>query len=135
MLAIDRLESGEGLRMARMLVVDDEKSVRHVLVEFLKSRGHQVREAGTGAKALSLAAADRFDVIFLDIMMPIMNGIETLKRLREVDPNAAVIMISGSSDQQIALEAVALGAYDHITKPFDFAYLDHTLSLKLAMVA
>lgn len=121
--------------MARMLVVDDEKTVRGVLAEFLKVRGHEVREAGTGAKALALASKGRFDIIFLDIMMPVMNGIETLKRLREIDSHAAVIMISGITDQHIALGAMELGAFDHITKPFDFAYLDRTLSLKLAIVS
>jgi CheY-like chemotaxis protein len=121
--------------MARMLVVDDDKMVRRVLAEFLQERGHQVDEAADGAQAMALVRDNRFDVVFLDIVMPIMNGIETLRRLREMDPNTTVIMISGVSDQQVALDAIALGAYDHLTKPFDLAYLERTLALKLTLVA
>ena len=68
--------------MARMLVVDDDKMVRSVLVEFLQDRGHQVDEAGNGSQAVALVQNERFDVVFLDIIMPVMNGIETLRRLR-----------------------------------------------------
>ena len=70
-------------------------------------------------------------MILLDVAMPGMNGIETLKKLREQAPGSAVIMISGHADHEMALQALELGAYDFIQKPLDFKYLERTLITKI----
>jgi len=118
--------------MARLLVVDDEAPVREMLVTFLSDRGHSVEAAETGSAALALAASVPFDCVFLDINMPVMNGIETLKELLRRNPEAVVIMISGAGDEELAKQALDLGAADYIEKPFDGTYLDKVLILHLA---
>ena len=117
--------------MTRILVVDDETAIREVLIEFLSSHGYAAQGAENGREALQLARAINPQVVLLDIAMPGMNGIETLKRLRQEAPQAAVIMISGHADHDQALLALDLGAYDFIQKPLDFRYLERTLLAKI----
>jgi len=121
--------------MADMLVVDDERDIVQVLAELLRHRGHDVCEAPGGMQALALARQRRFDVIFLDIAMPGMNGIDTLRQLKDEFPETIVIMVSGLSDEQSAIMSLDLGASDYLRKPFDFNYLDRVVSLSLALVA
>jgi len=118
--------------MARLLVVDDEAPVRNMLVTLLSDRGHAVEAAENGRAALALAESRSFNCIFLDINMPVMNGIETLKELLRRNPKAVVIMISGAADEEQAKQALDLGAADYIEKPFDRTYLDKVLLLRLA---
>ena len=118
--------------MTEILVVDDEPSVRDFLIAFLEQRGNRVQGVGDGHAALAVAQKQRPDVIFLDIIMPGMDGIETLRRLRDEVPESTVIMISGISDQDLALRALSLGAYDFIRKPFDLDYLEKVVLLKLS---
>jgi DNA-binding NtrC family response regulator len=117
--------------MSQILVVDDEPAVRDVLIEFLTEHGYAATGAESGAEALAMVARQPPLVILLDIAMPGMNGIETLKRLRQQTPGSAVIMISGHADQEMALQALDLGAYDFIQKPLDFQYLERTLLAKI----
>jgi two-component system nitrogen regulation response regulator NtrX len=105
--------------MARLLIVDDEKSIRDALVQVFEYEGHEVRGAPDGPEALALAAAGRFDVIFLDVKMPGMDGLEVLERLREDDPNVLVVMVSGHGTIDTAVEATRKGAYDFLEKPLD----------------
>lgn len=117
--------------MNQILVVDDERAVREMLIEFLSDHGYSAEGVGDGRSALDVCAKDPPLVILLDIAMPGMNGLETLKRLRQVVPGSAVIMISGHADQDMALQALDLGAYDFIQKPLDFQYLERTLLAKI----
>jgi len=117
--------------MTQILVVDDEIAIREVLIEFLSEHGYEAEGAEDGQEALELAQSLKPQVILLDIAMPGMNGIETLKRLRQASIAAAVIMISGHADQDQALTALDLGAYDFIQKPLDFRYLERTLLAKI----
>jgi DNA-binding response OmpR family regulator len=116
-----------------MLVVDDEREIVRVLKEFLESRGHDVSEARSGPEALRLERRRRFDAVLLDILMPGMDGIETLRKLKAIDPGALVIMISGTPDEEAAEESLELGAFDYIRKPFDFRHLEEVLATGLAM--
>jgi DNA-binding NtrC family response regulator len=120
--------------MTQILVVDDEAAIRDVLIEFLGEHGFSAQGAEDGSKALALLGALRPQVILLDVAMPGMNGIETLRRIRTQAPETAVIMISGHADHQMALQALDLGAYDFIQKPLDFKYLERTLITKLAVL-
>jgi two-component system nitrogen regulation response regulator NtrX len=105
--------------MARLLIVDDEQSIRDALVQVFEYEGHEVRGASDGPEALALAAQGRFDVIFLDVKMPGMDGLEVLERLREEDPNVLVVMVSGHGTIDTAVEATRKGAYDFLEKPLD----------------
>jgi DNA-binding response OmpR family regulator len=118
-----------------MLVVDDEREIVRMLAEFLRSRGHRVAEAHSGAEAVAFFRRRPYDVVLLDILMPGMGGNETLRRLKALDPRAIVIMISGTPDEEAAEESLALGAYDYIRKPFDFPNLEAVLATGLAMRA
>ena len=117
--------------MTQILVVDDELAIREVLIEFLSEHGYEAEGAEDGQEALEMAKALKPQVILLDIAMPGMNGIETLKRLRQAGSKAEVIMISGHADHDQALMALDLGAYDFIQKPLDFRYLERTLLAKI----
>lgn len=117
---------------ARILVVDDEEEVRQLIVEFLESRGYAVITAATGFEALTAVKHYRPDLVLMDIMMPKMNGLETLQRIREINPRVGVIMLTGVEDEAIAKEAMRKEAYDYITKPLDFGYLELAILTKLA---
>lgn len=117
--------------MAHLLVVDDEPGIRQVLADFLVARGHSVEQAGSGSQAIALLKGAAFAVVFLDLSMPGMDGLEVLRRIRAASPGTAAVMISGVTDQTLAAQAMDLGAFDFITKPFDLEYVDRVLALRL----
>ena len=102
----------------RVLVVDDENSVRESLRLVLKDRA-DLTLAASGEAALELAAARGFDVILLDILMPGIDGLETLERLRTQGHGPPVIMLTATKTVKTAVRAMKLGAFDYVTKPFD----------------
>src|SRR5262249_41677878 len=102
----------------RVLIVDDEQSVRESLRLILKERA-EVTLAASGEAALELAGARPFEVILLDILMPGMDGLEALERLRAGAPAAQVIMLTATKTVKTAVRAMKLGAFDYVTKPFD----------------
>jgi len=103
----------------RVLVVDDEKGIREALQQLLEYEQIEVRTGATGAEALTLYDEFRPHLVFLDVKMQGMDGIETLKRLRELDHQAQIVMISGHGTIQTAVEATQHGAYDFLEKPLD----------------
>ncbi len=119
--------------MARLLIVDDERSIRDALGQVFEYEGHEVRGASDGPEALEAAARGRFDVIFLDVKMPGMDGLEVLERLREEDPNVLVVMVSGHGTIDTAVEATRKGAYDFLEKPLDTDRLLVTLRRALEL--
>lgn len=104
--------------MARILVIDDEASIRNTLREILEYEKFQVEEARNGHEAVELAKAQYFDAVLCDIKMPGMDGLEVLEQLL-VLTDAPVIMISGHGTIDTAVKAIKLGAYDYIAKPLD----------------
>jgi two-component system, NtrC family, nitrogen regulation response regulator NtrX len=104
---------------ARLLVVDDEASIREVLRQLFEYEGHEVRVASNGREALEALRALPPHVTFLDVKMPGMDGLEVLERVREADPAAVVVMISGHGTIDTAIEATRKGAYDFLEKPLD----------------
>ena len=101
----------------RILLVDDEESFVDALQKRLIARGFSVEAAGSGEDAVSKAKRHAFDVVILDLAMPGMDGIETLKRLRKNDPDLQIILLTGHGSIEKAVEATKLGAMDFIQKP------------------
>jgi DNA-binding response OmpR family regulator len=120
--------------MAHILVVDDEPDSVELLVEYLTRQGHAVSTASDGAEALRKLKEDRPHLILLDILMPGMNGIEVLRRAREIDHEVGVIMVTAVHEEELGRQALMLGAFDFITKPIDFTYLDRCLWHKITLM-
>jgi len=105
--------------MARLLVVDDEEGIRHVLTQLFDYEGHEVRSASSGPEAIAVFGEFFPDLTFMDVKMARMDGLEALSRIREVDPHALIVMISGHGTIDTAVEATRRGAYDFLEKPLD----------------
>ena len=103
----------------KVLIVDDERAIRNSLGEILGDEGYEVETAEDGAVALQKVEKEKFDVIFCDIKMPGMDGIEVLGKLTEMGIDAAVVMISGHADIDTAVECIKRGAFDFVQKPLD----------------
>ena len=119
--------------MARLLVVDDEKGIREALVQVFEYEGHELRAAEDGPDALLTAESFHPDVIFLDVKMPGMDGLDVLERLRTDCPGALVVMISGHGTIETAIEATRNGAYEFLEKPLDTDRLLVTLGRALEL--
>ena len=102
----------------KILVVDDENSLREMLSILLQRQGYQVEQAGDGVAAFTMAQVSSYDLIISDIRMPQMSGIELLRQLRSQNNNVTVMMMTAFSSTEEAVDAMKLGAYDYITKPF-----------------
>jgi two-component system nitrogen regulation response regulator NtrX len=116
---------------ASILVVDDEEAIVSSLSSILQDEGYEVSVAKSGAEALKTYMADPPDLMLLDIWMPDMDGLETLRRIREVVPNAQVMVMSGHGSIETAVKAIKLGAYDYIEKPLSLENV--TLRVKHAL--
>jgi two-component system response regulator AtoC len=109
----------------RILVVDDEPSIRKYLQTLLEVDGYDVETIGAGGEAVELLkTGQRPDFIILDVLMPELNGLETLKQIMTVDRTLSVIMLSCSNEVGTVVEAIRLGAHDYLTKPFEKGELD-----------
>ncbi len=105
--------------MAEILIVDDEESIGDALKQVFEYEGHRVRVARNGPDALAMVEDPPPDVVFLDVKMPGMDGLEVLDRIRAEDPQALVVMISGHGTIDTAVDATRKGAYDFLEKPLD----------------
>lgn len=105
--------------MNKVLVVDDQKTVCYSLQRFLRSEGYNVHTATSGEEALSVINDVKPDLVIMDVRMPEMDGIEVLRKIKESHPQVQVIMMTAFSTTEKAIQAIKLGAYDYITKPFD----------------
>jgi DNA-binding NtrC family response regulator len=104
-------------------LVDDEPDFVEVLAERLETRGCKVQTADSGEAALRAVEQTRFDAILLDVAMPGLDGIETLRRLRQINPDLQIILLTGHATLQKGVEAMKLGAVDVVEKPADFGRL------------
>lgn len=119
----------------RVLVADDDPEMRAMLEEFLSTKGYETRAVSDGGAAIRAIVEAPFDVVFLDIDMPGLRGVDALPAIAAVAPNTKVIMVSGTSDAEVAKRALAHGAFDYVVKPVDFAYLARSLDSAIAMKA
>ena len=103
----------------KILIIDDERSIRNSLKEILADGGYDVDVAENGAQGCAMVEKEKYSVIFCDIKMPEMDGMEVLDRLAEMGVDSAVVMISGHGDINTAVECIKKGAFDFIQKPLD----------------
>jgi DNA-binding NtrC family response regulator len=103
----------------KILIIDDERSIRNSLKEILTDEGYDVDVAENGAQGVQMVDNEKYSVIFCDIKMPEMDGIEVLARLTEMGVDSAIVMISGHGDIDTAVDCIKKGAFDFIQKPLD----------------
>ena len=121
--------------MAKILVADDELSMRQFLEILLKKEGHAVVCAGDGQEALSRFQAETFDLLISDIKMPKVDGLELLRKVKELRPNLSVIMITAYASPEDAIVAMKAGAYDYLTKPFKLEEIKSVIQNALQQTA
>ena len=125
----DNRESVAPALPGRVLLVDDQQELRRLLERALVKAGHDVVSAGNGREAIALARQSRFDLVISDVQMPLMTGIELLRKLRHHQPDLPVVLISGvfelAPDQSLA----DIGAFAILSKPFPFEEL-HEVALR-----
>ena len=104
--------------MNPILDIDDEKSLREFLTIMLENEGYEVVSADSGQKAVALIEKNVFDLVITDIRMRQSNGIEVLKVVKQVGPQTRVVMMTAYASAETAVEAMKIGAYDYISRPF-----------------
>ena len=102
----------------RILIIEDEKSMREVLRILLEEEGYEITAASNGLEGMEYLRDDIFDLVVTDIKMPKADGFEVLKKVKELSPSTIVIMITAFGTTESTIEAMKLGAYDYIHKPF-----------------
>jgi two-component system nitrogen regulation response regulator GlnG len=107
-------------RQARILIVDDEEALRWALQKALEKKGYRVQTLPDGDRAIQEVSRDRYDVVLMDIKMPTVDGITALKKIKEVKPRQFVILMTAYGTMRTAIDAMKEGAFDYITKPFNF---------------
>src|SRR5665647_414991 len=107
------------MKRNKLLVVDDEHLIRWSLEQNLKRQGYEVVTAGSGEEALRLVREEQPDLVLLDIQLPGMSGIDVLEKIKDLDDDIIVIMVTANSGLENAVNAMRLGAYDYISKPFN----------------
>jgi len=114
-----------------ILFTDDEKTFRNIMAKELSRMGYNVTSCDNGSETIEKMQEKDFDVVILDMNMPTMNGIETLKRLKEMESTTEVIVLTGQGSIESAVQAIKLGAYDYLTKPCQLAELNALLQRAL----
>ena len=117
--------------MGRILVVDDEINVIRLLQKFLASKSYDVCTAADGRTAVEKVRELKPQIVLLDILMPGMNGMDTLKEIKKFEPDTVVIMVTAVIDEELAKSSIQLGAFDYITKPINLDYLETCLLVKM----
>ena len=114
-----------------LLVVDDDMEAVEYLSTFLVQNGHQVIKTYTGEEGLKMVSARKPDAVFLDIMLPDRNGIGVLKKIKSMDPEMPVIMITGFKDAENVVNAFREGSLDCLLKPYNYDYLKNEILPKI----
>ena len=103
----------------KILLIDDEEEFATTLAERLELRGYETRTAGCGEDGLNLLSQESFDIAVLDLMMPGMNGLDTLRRIKSDAPDMPVVLLTGHGSTREGMEGMRLGAFDYLMKPLD----------------
>ena len=118
-------------RGTKVLVVDNEPHILDIFERFLETKGFSFTGAVDASEAIVKFAEERPRLVFLDITLPDRNGLEVLQETRRVDPTVCVIMITGAHDDFLKHKVLEIGAFDFITKPFNFDHLEKVLGANL----
>ena len=121
---------GTGVR-ATIMTVDDDEAARRMAKIIFERQGLRVIQAASGEEALAMLEQEQPHVVLLDLTMPGMDGLMTLKKIKAKHPQLPVIMVSARGEQETVREALRTGAYDYVTKPFSLDYLESTVLTKL----
>ena len=105
--------------MPRVLIIDDDRNLRFAFRRVLDAKTYTIDEAGTGEEGLGMVRSQPYDVILLDLRMPGMSGMEVLEKLLALDSRTPVIMMTAFGVTDTAIQAIKLGAYDFVLKPFE----------------
>ncbi|MBI5048306.1 MAG: sigma-54-dependent Fis family transcriptional regulator [Deltaproteobacteria bacterium] len=111
----------------KILIVDDEKGIRDFLEIMLKKEGYKVASVSSGEEALKLTGQTSYELVISDIRMKGMDGVELLKKVKEINPDTIVLMITAYASVDTAIDAMKAGAYDYITKPFKIDEVKHII--------
>lgn len=120
-------------RPRTVLIVEDDSYTGAMLNDFVTELGYVGRRVGDGAAALRALVQEAPDLVLLDILLPGLSGLEALPSIRALAPGVPVVMVSGTTDEERARQALARGAFDYIVKPVDLRYLAETVEVALAM--
>ena len=120
--------------MSKILVVDDEPQVRKLLKNFLELKDYDVITASSGKEALE-KIKENPAIVLLDVMMPDMNGLQVLDKIKESAPSIEVIMVTGLAEQDITVESLKKGAFGYITKPIDFNHMEDVIGIKIIQMS
>jgi DNA-binding response OmpR family regulator len=116
----------------RLLYADDEPDLRDLVQNHLSLEGFEVETVGDGAQAVKLLSSKPFDLVLLDIHMPVMDGLEVLKFIREKKLSPRLIMLTGDGDPHVISECAKYGAMDYLTKPYNYHELINAIDRALA---
>ena len=118
--------------MVKLLVADDEQKICQLLEEFFSPRGYQVLQAHDGPSALACIRKERPHLVFLDLRMPGLNGLDILKEAKAIDETMKIIVLTAIEDEETVQKARALGASDYVIKPFSLEYLQEEVLTKVS---
>ena len=118
----------------KILIIDDEADIVEALRLFLTKKGYNVLGTTSVIKGIAMIETEKPKVVFLDIRMPEMSGVEAVKKIREIDKEIGIIMATAVLDEDIARKTIELGASDYIIKPLNLSYLEKSLIVKLSML-
>jgi DNA-binding NtrC family response regulator len=116
----------------KILIIDDERNLRLLFQKHFGKRGYDVVTASDGKEGIEKLRNEHPDLVFLDLVMPEMDGIETLTHIREIDKDVVVVILTGYPPMDTALKGNYLNIYDYMTKPFDLNKLEKTIEKALA---
>lgn len=119
----------------KILVIDDDPNISSLIKDFLEKKGYHIIVASSGEEGLEKFKEEKPILILLDVNLPGMDGIMTLKRIRQIDEEVGVIMVTAVMDNTIFNEAKNLGAYEYIVKPFDLNYLETCALVRVCIVS
>ena len=117
--------------MARIVIIDDDPSILGLMVQVCRQMGHEVEARGSGREGMAVVGEVRPELLLVDLKIPDMNGLEVIQECRREYPGTAVVMVTGFASVETAVEAMKLGAFDYLTKPFELDDLRRTVERAL----
>lgn len=120
--------SSPGIVHRKLLVVDDEEKIRHLLAEYFTLKGYEVWIACRGEDAVALTRAYQPDVVLLDLLMPGLSGVDTLRLLKQLTPSPRVLMLSAADHEEVVQKVLSLGADFYVCKPVNLVQLEHLVN-------